>query len=97
MNRCTDVGIQFSPLVFLSQGGFSNTLNKYLDFIAKACCTRYNHLWSPVVYSLRMRIAIVVARFRAHAILAREAELQSADHREGEWIVLPDKLVKMFK
>ena len=44
-----------------------------------------------------MRIAIVVARFRAHAILAREAELQSADHREGEWIVLPDKLVKMFK
>lgn len=97
LNRCADVGIQFSPLVFLSQGGFSNTLNKYLDFIAKAYCTRYNHLWSPVVYSLRMRIAIVVARFRAHAILAREAELQSADHREGEWIVLPDKLVKMFK
>ena len=59
LTRCAEVGIQFSPLVFLSQGGFSNTMNKYLDFIAKAYCTRYNHLWSPVVYSLRMRIAMV--------------------------------------
>ena len=24
--RCAEVGIQFSPLVFLSQGGFSNTI-----------------------------------------------------------------------
>ena len=39
---------------------------------------------------------MVVARFRAHAILAREAELLSADHRKGDWIVLPDKLVKVF-
>ena len=33
------------------------------------------------VYSLRMRIystGVMVARYRAHAILAREAELQSA-------------------
>ena len=52
--RCAEVGIQFSPLVFLSEGGFSDTMNKYLDFIAKAYYTRYNHLWSPVVYSLRM-------------------------------------------
>ena len=94
--RCAEVGIQFSPLVFLSQGGFSNTMNMYLDFIAKAYCTRYNHLWSPIAASLRMRIAMVVARFRAHAILAREAELLSADHTKGEWIVLPDKMVKVF-
>ena len=40
---------------------------------------------------------MVVARYRAHAILAREAEVQSADHRVGDWIVLPDKLVKLFK
>ena len=33
---------------------------------------------------------------RTHAILAREAELQSADHRDGDWILLPDKLVNMF-
>ena len=91
-----EVGIQFSPLVFLSQGGFSNTMNMYLDFIAKAYCNRYNHLWSPIAASLRMRIAMVVARFRAHAILAREAELLSADHMKGEWIVLPDKMVKVF-
>ena len=68
-------------------------MNKYLDFNAKAYCIRYNHIWSPVVHSLRIRIATRgFARYRAHAILAREAELQSADHRVGDWIVLPDKL-----
>ena len=33
--RCAEVGIQFSPLVFLSQGGFSETLNKYLILLLK--------------------------------------------------------------
>ena len=78
--RSLSVDITFRSLI-LSTFNKRYTMNKYLDFIAKAYCTRYNHLWSPVVYSLRMRIAMVVARFRAHAILAREAELLSSDWR----------------
>ena len=97
LERCAGGRDSILSVGFSFSRGFSNTMNKYLDFIAKAYCTRYNHLWSPVIYSLCMRIAMVVTRFRAHAILAREAELQSADHRNGDWLVVPDKLVKMFK
>ena len=94
MARCAKVGIQYFPLVFLYQGGFSDTMNKYLDFIAKAYLVLGTTIFGVlcIVYSLRMMIAMVEASYQARAILAREAELQSGYHRVGDWIVLPDKL-----
>ena len=93
------LNIKFDLLSIIS-GGIDNARDILIDEILIEKEEKIENLLQPSLGSCSILAAQEDCngggKISCSRILAREAELQSA-HRVGDWIMLPDKLVKLFK
>lgn len=78
---CQVVGIDYVPLVFASHGGFSAKTVGVIKFIADAYATKHCMSKSEAAILIRRRLAVTLARYRAHSLLVRRANVLNNDDK----------------